>query len=67
VFGVFGLLALAVWAYASLAILATGNYPRALYAYQRAINRWQARLFSYHTSLVAEYPPFRLSLGRESP
>jgi hypothetical protein len=67
VFGVFGLLALAVWAIASVAILATGNYPRALYAYQRAINRWQARLFSYHTSLVAEYPPFRLSFGRESP
>jgi hypothetical protein len=66
VFGVFGILALAVWAVASVAILATGNYPRALYAYQRSINRWQARLFSYHTSLVDDYPPFRLSLGREA-
>jgi hypothetical protein len=66
VFGVFGLLALVVWVVASLFILVTGNYPRALFAYQRAINRWQARLFSYHTSLVDDYPPFQLSLGRES-
>jgi hypothetical protein len=65
VFGVFGLLALAVWVVASVAILVTGNYPRALFAYQRGINRWQARLFSYHTSLVDDYPPFRLSLGRD--
>ena len=50
---------------ASFSILVTGNYPRALYAYQRGINRWQARLFSYHTSLVDEYPPFRLDVGRE--
>lgn len=63
VFGIFGLLALGVWLVAGASILATGNYPRPLYAYQRAINRWQARLFSYHASLVDEYPPFRLSLG----
>jgi hypothetical protein len=66
VLGIFGLFALVVWLVASLFILATGNYPRALYAYQRAINRWQARLFSYHTSLVDDYPPFQLSLGRET-
>jgi hypothetical protein len=65
VFGVFGLLALFVWALACVCIVVTGNYPRALYAYQRAINRWQARLFSYHTSIVDDYPPFWLSLGRE--
>jgi hypothetical protein len=66
VFGVFGLAALGVWVVAGASILVTGNYPRALYAYQRGINRWQARLFSYHTSLVDQYPPFRLSLGREA-
>jgi hypothetical protein len=65
VFGVFGLLALVVWALASVCIVVTGNYPRALYAYQRAINRWQARLFSHHTSIVDDYPPFTLSFGRE--
>jgi hypothetical protein len=66
VFGVFGIAALGVWLIAGLSILVTGNYPRALYAYQRGINRWQARLFSYHTSLVDDYPPFTLSLGRET-
>jgi hypothetical protein len=66
VFGVFGLVALVVWVMAGLFIVATGNYPRALFAYQRAINRWQAHLFSYHTSLVDDYPPYRLSFGRDS-
>ena len=66
VFGLFGLLALVVWVIAGLCIVATGNYPRGLFAYQRAINRWQARLFSYHTSLVDDYPAFTPSLGRET-
>jgi hypothetical protein len=66
VFGAFGIVALGVWVLASVSIVATGTYPRALYAYQRGINRWQARLFSYHTSLVDDYPPFRLSPGREA-
>jgi hypothetical protein len=65
VFGVFGIAALGVWLLACPAIVATGNYPKPLWAYQRAINRWQARLFSYHTSLVDDYPSFRLSLGAE--
>ena len=66
VFAVVGIGALGVWLVANVLILATGNYPRPLYAYQRAVNRWQARLFSYHTSLVDEYPPFRLDTGRAS-
>ena len=65
VFGVFGIAALGVWVIAGACIVATGNYPRALYAYQRGINRWQARLFSYHTSIVDDYPSFRISLRRE--
>lgn len=66
VFGAVGIVALGVWLVAGLSILATGNYPRPLYAYQRGVNRWQARLFSYHTSLVDEYPSFRLDMGRET-
>jgi len=65
VFGVFGIAALGVWVIASLSIVVTGRYPRPLYAYQRGINRWQARLFSYQTSLVDDYPPFMLAPGRE--
>jgi hypothetical protein len=64
-FGCVGIVALGVWLVAGLSILATGNYPSALYGYQRAVNRWQARLLGYHTSLVDEYPPFRLDTGRE--
>jgi hypothetical protein len=63
VFGAVGILALGVWLIAGLSILVTGNYPKALWAYQCGVNRWQARLFSYHTSLVDSYPPFRLSAG----
>jgi hypothetical protein len=66
VFGAFGIAALGVWVIAGASILVTGNYPRSLFAYQRGINRWQARLFSHHTSLIADYPPFAISLGHES-
>jgi hypothetical protein len=66
VFGVFGIAALGVWVIAGASILVTGNYPRPLFAYQRGINRWQARLFSHHTSLIDDYPPFAISLGRET-
>jgi hypothetical protein len=65
-FGCVGIGALAVWLVAGPSILVTGNYPGSLYAYQRGVNRWQARLFSYHTSLVDRYPPFRLDTGRET-
>ena len=67
VFGVFGIAALGVWVIASVSIIVFGSYPRPLYAYQRGINRWQARLFSYQTSLVDDYPPFVLAPGREAP
>lgn len=66
VFAVVGLGALGVWLVANLLVLATGNYPKALYGYQRAVNRWQAHLLSYHSSLVDAYPPFRLSTGRHA-
>lgn len=65
-FGLVGIAALGVWLAAGASILVTGNYPGALYAYQRGVNRWQARLFAYHTSLVDEYPSFRLETGREA-
>jgi hypothetical protein len=65
-FGLVGVGALGVWFAANAMILVTGSYPRSLYAYQRGVNRWQARFFSYLTSLVDRYPPFRLDTGRES-
>jgi hypothetical protein len=65
-FGAVGIVALGVWLVAGASIVVTGTYPKALYAYQRGVNRWQARLFAYHTSLVDEYPSFRLQTGREA-
>ncbi len=59
-FGIVGIVALGVWIVAGLSILVTGRYPRALWAYQCGVNRWQARLFSHHTSVVEAYPPFRV-------
>lgn len=66
VFAVVGIGALGVWLLANLLVLVTGNYPKALYGYQRAVNRWQAHLLSYHSSLVDTYPPFRLRTGRHA-
>jgi hypothetical protein len=65
VFGIVGIGALCVWIVAGLSILVTGNYPRPLWSYQRGVNRWQSRLFAYQTSLVDQYPPFRLDTGSE--
>jgi hypothetical protein len=64
VFAVIGLGALGVWLVANILVLTTGNYPKVLYNYQRGVNRWQAHLLSYHSSLVDTYPPFRLHTGR---
>jgi hypothetical protein len=66
-FAVVGLGALAVWFAANAIILVTGNYPRLLYGYQRGVNRWQARLFSHHTSIVEQYPPFRVQTRPDGP
>jgi hypothetical protein len=59
-FGLVGVVAFGVWVVAGVSILATGRYPKTLWAYQCGVNRWQARLFSHHTSIVDEYPPFRV-------
>ncbi|MEP6860361.1 MAG: DUF4389 domain-containing protein [Deltaproteobacteria bacterium] len=47
-----------LWVVMAMFILAGAEMPPALLAYQRGVLRWQLRLFAYHASLVAEYPPW---------
>jgi len=74
-FSIPSLLSLAVLSVASIFVLGViaifvilrEDYPRNLYDFQLALLRWQARLLSYHASLVDRYPPFSLDGGKLFP
>ena len=52
------------WSFATIAawfmILATGEYPKALYDFGVGVLRWRLRLDAYLLLMVDEYPPFSL-------
>ena len=57
-----GIGAMLVWIFAWVAILFTGQYPRALFDYVVGVGRWALRVEAYAVLLVTdEYPPFSLS------
>jgi hypothetical protein len=58
VFSLLGCFAWIAGAAAAAFVLVGVAIPEPLLAYQRGVLRWLARLLAYHTSLVAEYPPW---------
>ena len=62
VFLLLGIVSVAVWLIAAVMVLVRESYPEGLYNFQRGVLRWEARLLSYHASLVEEYPPFALDM-----
>ena len=65
VFLLLGIVSVAVWLIAAVFVLVRESYPEGLYNFQRGVLRWEARLLSYHASLVDEYPPFALDTEPE--
>jgi hypothetical protein len=45
---------------AAISILISERYPEGLQSFQERVVCWIARVFVYHASLVADYPPLRL-------
>src|SRR5437868_14198778 len=45
------------------AILFTGRYPKAFFAFSSGVLRWEANVVAYVALLRDEYPPFSLVAG----
>jgi hypothetical protein len=57
-----GVVSVVLWLISMLLVLAAQGYPNAIYAFQRGVLQWCARLIGFHASLVDRYPPFSLDL-----
>ncbi len=60
-----GMVSWVVVVIAALCVLVSTSYPRALWGFQLAVLRWNARLFVYHASLTDVYPPFALDTSHD--
>ncbi len=64
---IIGIASAVIWLIAAVMILIQERYPEGLYNFQCGVLRWEARLLSYHASLVDRYPPFAIDTGPEAP
>ena len=65
VIGLLGIVGVILWIVASVFVFIQETYPSWIFNFTRGILRWDARLFSYHSSLVDRYPPFALDTEAE--
>jgi hypothetical protein len=54
-------------AYAAIALLFTGRYPRDIFALVIGLHRWVYRVVTYVAFMHDSYPPFRLDVGGLEP
>jgi len=64
--GTTGLVSLLV-VIAGFALLFTTRYPRGIYDFVLALDRWVARVAAYYFLMTDTYPPFRLDMGEADP
>lgn len=63
---ILGILSMLLWMVSAIFVLAVRTYPESIFAFQRGMLRWIARLLVYLASLVDRYPPFALDTGNEA-
>ena len=65
VLAILGLIGFMLVIIAGFMILVRERYPAGIYNFLVGITRWNARVYAYLASLVAEYPPFSLDTGSQ--
>jgi hypothetical protein len=64
---IYGIASGFLWLLAAIFVLVEERYPKWIFDFQCGVLRYQARVMSYHASLVEPYPPFTMDLGPADP